>query len=218
MICGVDEAGRGPVFGPLVIAGVMFKDESVLRGFGIRDSKQLTAKKRASLCKIILQKTENSHVISISAEDIDLLRKTMTLNEIEVNAFRQVVEKLHPDVCYVDSADVNDTRFGRNIGSQLSYTSKIISKHKADELFPVVSAASIVAKVTRDQEIIKIADMLTKKLPLPFGSGYPADPLTKRFLEEWVTRFGKLPPHVRKSWKTAENILQKKSNKRLDEF
>ena len=99
-----------------------------------------------------------------------------------------------------------------------SFKPDIISKHKADDIYPVVSAASILAKTRRDEEVQKIADELEKKLNLPLGSGYPADTITQKFLRQWVKIYGKLPPHTRHSWKTAINILKENSTKKLDEF
>ena len=142
----------------------------------------------------------------------------MTLNEIEVHAFSKVIKTLRPDVCYVDAADVNEKRFGNDITSHLTYYPKIISKHKADDIYPIVGAASILAKTTRDEEVKKIAQKLEKKLSLPLGSGYPADPLTKKFLRTWVERYGKLPVHVRHSWKTAEQLMKSRSVTKLDDF
>jgi len=146
------------------------------------------------------------------------MRKVMTLNEIEVNAFTNVIKKLKPEICYVDSADVNEKRFARDILERLSFKPEIISKHKADDIYPIVGAASILAKTKRDEEVQKIAQNLENKLNLPMGSGYPADPITQKFLKIWVKKFGELPKHTRLSWKTAQNILKENSIKKLDEF
>lgn len=218
MICGLDEAGRGPVLGPLVIAGVTFKDDSRLSEFGIRDSKQLTPSRRETLAKKIKEIAEDYEILIISASDIDDMRKVMTLNEIEVHAFSKVIKKLKPDICYVDAVDVNDQRFGRDLLLNLSIKPEIISKHKADEIYPIVGAASILAKTRRDEEVKKIGRQLEKKLNMALGSGYPADPITQQFLRTWVKQFGKLPPHTRHSWKTAAKILKENSIKNLDEF
>jgi len=142
----------------------------------------------------------------------------MTLNEIEVYAFTKVIKKLKPEVCYVDSADTNEQRFATDILSGLSYKPTIVSKHKADDIYPVVSAASILAKTKRDEEVQKIAQELEKRLNLPLGSGYPADPITKRFFSSWYEKYGKLPPHTRHSWNTSKKFLKDKSTKKLDEF
>jgi len=218
MICGADEAGRGPVVGPLIIAGVTFENDLELIENNVRDSKKITPKRREILAKKIKESAVNYEIMIISASDIDHMRKVMTLNEIEVNAFSKIIEKLKPDICYVDAADVNDERFGKNILSRLSFKPEIISKHKADDIYPVVGAASILAKTKRDEEVQMMAQELEKKLDIPLGSGYPADPVTQKFLRKWVKTFGKLPPHTRHSWKTAQNLLKESKIKKLDEF
>lgn len=218
MICGVDEAGRGPVVGPLAIAGVTFENDLELIENNVHDSKKITPKRREMLSKKIKESAVNYEITLISASDIDHMRKVMTLNEIEVNAFSKIIEKLKPDICYVDAADVNDERFGKNILSRLSFKTEIISKHKADDIYPIVGAASILAKTRRDEEVQMIARELEKKLDIPLGSGYPADPVTQKFLRKWVKTFGKLPPYTRHSWKTAQNLLKESKIKKLDEF
>lgn len=218
MICGVDEAGRGPVVGPLVIAGVTFENDLELIENNVRDSKKITPKRREILSKRIKESAVNYEIILISASDIDHMRKVMTLNEIEVNAFSKIIEKLKPDICYVDAADVNNERFGKNILSRLSFKPEIISKHKADDIYPIVGAASILAKTRRDEEVQMISQELKKKLDMSLGSGYPADPVTQKFLRKWVKTFGKLPPHTRHSWKTAQHLLEESKIKKLDEF
>ncbi len=218
MICGIDEAGRGPVLGPLVIAGVTFQDDTKLIEYKVRDSKKCSPERRESLAKQIKEIALNYEILVIPASDIDDMRKVITLNEIEVNAFIKVIKKLKPEVCYVDSADVNEQRFATDILSGLTFKPTIISKHKADDIYPIVSAASILAKTKRDEEIQKIAQELEKKLNLPLGSGYPADPITQKFFRTWFEKFGKLPPHTRHSWNTSKKILKDKSIKKLNEF
>ena len=218
MICGADEAGRGPCFGPLVVAGILVENDAELVRIGVCDSKQLTPKKREQLAPQIKSLSTKFELIILPAADIDDLRKTMTLNELEVFMFSKIIEKLKPEVCYVDAADVNEERFGRDIVSHLSYKPKMISKHKADERYPIVGAASILAKVTRDEYVRKIAKEIEPKLNLPLGSGYPADPVTKKFLETWVSQFGSLPPHVRQSWQTCQRLIKNHKTKRLDNF
>jgi ribonuclease HII len=218
MICGVDEAGRGPVIGPLVIAGVTFQNDFELKENGVKDSKKLSASRRRVLADKIKEIADNFEIIKISAQDIDDMRRVMTLNEIEVNVFSKVIEKLKPDICYVDAADVKDERFGKDIQSKLGFKTKIISKHKADEIYPIVGAASIIAKTTRDYEISIIESELRKKLDIPLGSGYPADPITQNFLNKWLLKFGKLPPQTRYSWKTSQKLLNNYKTKKLDSF
>jgi ribonuclease HII len=218
MICGVDEAGRGPVIGPLVIAGVSYEDDSFLIKYNIRDSKKITPKTREMLANKIKKSAITYEILTINASDIDDMRKVMTLNELEVNAFSQVIKKLEPELCFVDAADVNEKRFGKEILSRLTYKPTIISKHKADELYPIVGAASILAKTTRDEHVQQIATQLQKKLSLPLGSGYPADPVTKKFLKTWLETYKELPHHVRHSWKTAQQLLKNSKMKKLDDY
>jgi len=197
---------------------VILQDDKKLIECGVRDSKKCTPKRRERLAKQIKEIALNYEIIVIPATDIDDMRKVMTLNEIEVNAFIKILKKLKPDVCYVDSADVNEKRFGDDILAGLSYKPIIISKHKADDIYPVVSAASILAKTTRDEQVRIIAQELEKRLNLPLGSGYPADPITQKFIKTWFEKYDGLPPHTRKSWDTSKRILKDKNNKKLDEF
>jgi ribonuclease HII len=218
MICGTDEAGRGPCFGPLVVAGILVENDSELVRIGVCDSKQLTPRRREQLAPMIQKIASKYEIIVLPAADIDDLRKTMTLNELEVFVYSKIIEKLKPDVCYVDAVDVKEERFGRDILSHLSYKPQMISEHKADVNYPIVGAASILAKVTRDEHVRRIAQELEPKLNLPLGSGYPADPVTKKFLQTWVSRFGSLPPHVRTSWETCQKLIKNQNTKRLDDF
>ncbi len=218
MVSGIDEAGKGPVLGPLVVAGVKVKDDSKLVSYKIRDSKKLSPRRRRYLASIINEIALKKEIVVIDAKDIDDMRKVMTMNEITVNAFSKVVQKLKPEICYVDSADVNENRFRDNILSNISFKPEIISKHKADDIYPIVGAASIIAKTYRDELVKRIEFKLRKKMDVPLGSGYPADPITQRFLKKWVNKYGKLPPHTRHSWNTSKKIMNKFSNKKLDDF
>jgi len=212
MYCGVDEAGRGPVIGPMVVAGVCAEHEKLLE-LGVRDSKKLSPKRREYLAGEIRKIAEKIVVRVIEPEEIDKMREEITINELEVRVFAEVIEKLQGSVIYVDAADVNEERFAGAILSMLSYIPTIISKHKADDIYPEVSAASIIAKVERDKIIEKIAEEIGD-----FGSGYPADERTKEFLKNYYEKHGKLPPHVRRSWKSAKKIIAKSSQKNLDMF
>lgn len=213
MICGVDEAGRGPVIGPMVVAGVMLESESQLEGLNVRDSKKCTPKRRTRLAQEI-NKIAHCEFIIVPANDIDTMREQMTMNQIETKLFASVIEKLRPTVAYVDSADVNEDRFGKNIKNELNFEVEIISKHDADDIYPIVSAASIIAKTTRDSEIQKIRDEIGKEI----GSGYPSDPITIKFIEGWIDKYGKTPPHTRISWATTQRLLNKSKTKKIENF
>jgi len=213
MICGVDEAGRGPVLGPLVICGVACESDVPLRALNVRDSKKLTAERREAMFPEI-QKVCRAEVIIVSAEDIDSRRREMTLNDLEAKLFATVIERLHPEVAYVDSADVDEHEFKKAILRSLPFEVEMVSKHGADDLFPVVSAASIIAKVHRDAAMRSIEAEIGEKI----GSGYSHDAETIAFLEKWVREKGGLPPHTRASWDTAKRLMSAATTHKIDEF
>jgi ribonuclease HII len=203
-IAGVDEAGRGPVIGPLVIAGVVIEPshEDALIEWGVRDSKDLTPRRRGMLEQRICQLATNVEVLEISAKVIDTERqKKRSLNVLEAEWMAQVLSRLKWDIAYVDASDVNAERYGRMIAAQLKIPNKIISEHKADSAYPVVAAASIVAKVRRDNRIREFHQRYGD-----FGSGYPNDPKTRRFLADWIRTHNTFPDIVRQTWETARNI------------
>ncbi|MCD6370514.1 MAG: ribonuclease HII [Thermoplasmata archaeon] len=212
MGCGVDEAGRGPVIGPLVIVGVCADREKLIQ-LGVKDSKKLSKRRREALEKEIKKIAERVVVKIIEPEEIDRLRREITLNEIEVMGFAEVINELNCMVVYVDAADADASRFARNIQKYLQKEVKIISEHKADEIYPEVSAASIIAKVERDRRIEEIIREIGD-----FGSGYPSDPRTSKFLENYYKEHGEFPPHTRHSWKNARRIKAKAKQKSIEEF
>lgn len=213
MIAGVDEAGRGPVMGPLVVAGVAVESDAPLRQLNVRDSKKLTPEKRELLMPEI-RKLCRHEVVVVSADDIDAKRAEMSLNDLEAALFASVIAKLQPEVAYVDSADVDEFDFRRAILKGLPFDCEVVSKHQADDLFPVVSAASILAKVRRDEEMRRIEAELHAKI----GSGYSHDEETIAFLERWIRERGELPPHTRASWDTAKRLIAAHQGRKLDEF
>ena len=211
MICGVDEAGKGPVLGPLVVAAVAVKNAKEIENLGIKDSKQLNATKRKELAKLIKERYDYA-VEVIEAETVDKYRRQNKLNELNREAFERVISKLNPNVAYVDAADVNENRFGKQIKERLTNQkdTDVISMHKADAKIDVVAAASIIAKETRENEIRKLKGKIGD-----FGSGYPSDERTIKFLKSFYADNGKWPTGTRKSWKTVERIRPVKT---LDDF
>ena len=211
MICGVDEAGKGPVLGPLVVAAVAVDNAKDIQDLGVKDSKLLTPAKRKELAKIIKNKFSFAVEI-IEAERVDEYRRQNKLNDLNREAFEKLISKLNPNVAYVDAADVNEHRFGKQIKEKLTNENDtdIISMHKADEKIDVVAAASIIAKEAREEEIRRL-----KKEIGDFGSGYPSDERTIKFLKSFYADNGKWPTGTRKSWKTIERIRPVKT---LDDF
>ena len=201
-ICGIDDAGRGSMLGPLVIAGILI-DKKKLRKLsllGVQDSKKLSPKKREDLFDKIKELSDDYFISRISPKSIDASVKKHQLNNLEAKHMAKVVVKLNPDISYVDSCDVNASRFGKEI-SMLSNHHKIKSYHHADSRFIVVSAASILAKVARDRSILKI------KQKHDVGSGYPSDSTTVKFVKQYFLDNGNMPNFVRKSWKPVQKIL-----------
>ncbi len=213
MICGIDEAGRGPVLGPLVVAGVAVESDVPLRQLNVRDSKKLSPERRELLAPQI-REVSKFEILVIPASEIDVMRAEMTLNEFEARLFARIIETLRPDTAYLDAVDVDEIEFKRSVQRHLSFEVEIVSQHEADDLFPVVSAASILAKVRRDAEMRKIE----AEIGQPTGSGYPSDPDTIAFLEKWIKEKASLPPHTRTSWDTARRLLAESRNRKLDEF
>jgi ribonuclease HII len=212
VICGVDEAGKGSVLGPLVVAGVSVPSEDALDDLGVKDSKLCSAKERERLY-VLIKKRCRVTTVRLDAGDIDAIRVEMTLNFAVARAHAKAITRLSPTCAYVDACDVNCFRYAEMVKNNLDHVCEIVSEHHADEKFPVVSAASIIAKVTRDRAIATLAKKYGE-----IGSGYPSDPVTIRFLTAWIDKHKTPPPIARKSWKTVSAILAKKSQSSLLDF
>lgn len=190
----------------MVICGVCFTKNNLgyLRKIGVKDSKKLTSKKRNDLARL-LKENCHSHIIKvIEAKEIDNRRKNrINLNRLEVLKFAEILNELQPNIILLDAADVKEERFKISIEALLNYTpKKIISKHKADDIYPIVSASSIIAKYFRDSSI----EILKKKYG-DFGSGYPSDEKTIIFLSEWIRKYKKPPFFARETWVTTKKLL-----------
>ena len=215
-VCGVDDAGRGPVIGPLVVAGIRIEEEKLdrLRSLGVKDSKKLSPEARLKLSIEIPEIVDEYHIVELEAAHLDRVvnhsPKFQRLNLLEARAMAEVIEKLKPHLVYVDASDTRPERFKNNILENLSFKPKVISEHHADEKYPSVSAASILAKVRRDSRIEEL-----RKEYGEIGSGYAHDPITVRFLSEYYLMNQDFPPIVRRSWKTLRNIVREMSQSKL---
>jgi ribonuclease HII len=213
LVAGVDDAGRGSVIGPLVIAGILIdeKELSKLVQLGVKDSKLLSPSRRESLAIEIKRIAQKHAVVKLSPAEIDKVvekgRKLHKLNRLEAQAMAKVIEILRPDIAYVDASDVLEERFKQQILEYLPFKVEIVSEHKADRKYPVVSAASIIAKVERDKAIAEL-----KAKYGDFGCGYPTDPKTLEFLRRCLEDFKEYPEFVRKSWKPAKKIKLENSS------
>ena len=214
MFCGVDEAGRGSVMGPLVVGAVFVEDQDPLRDMGVKDSKKLTPKARDRLYDEITSSVPFWTFSVSTAADIDRLRKTISLNEIELNMFADVAKQNPCAQVIADCPDVNEVSFGDRLSNLMGLDVEIIAKHKADDTYPVVSAASIVAKVTRD----RMLDDIRQEFDVNIGSGYPSDHYTMDFIREWIDRNGRAPEHVRCSWEPVRQMLSKRANTKISDW
>src|SRR5207245_10560283 len=163
----------------------------------VRDSKKLAPEKREALAPEI-EKCATWDLLVVSAEEIDMMRAEMSLNDFEAKLFAQLIERLHPETAYVDAADVDEIEFKRCVQRELRFAVEVVSQHNADKLFPVVSAASILAKVRRDREMRAIEAEIGDTI----GAGYSSAADTITFLEMWVKKNGTMPRHTRTSWNT----------------
>jgi ribonuclease HII len=213
LVAGVDDAGRGAVIGPLVIAGVLVKEEDLpkLKGLGVKDSKLLSPHRREVLAPEIRRIVQKYAVLKLQPEEIDVVvrsgRKLHKLNWLEAQTMARVIETLKPDRVYVDASDVLEERFKQHILECMSFKVDIVSEHKADRNYVAVSAASIIAKVERDREVGELARVYGD-----FGSGYPSDQRTMNFLKQLVEKAGEYPEFIRKSWKPAKKVKDGRSS------
>jgi ribonuclease HII len=208
-VAGVDEAGRGCAIGPLVIAGVLFDEKKIpiLREIGVKDSKRLSAKKRRYLVEEIKELAIDYEVIEIQPRVIDKVvlrgKPLRRLNYLETMIMAKVIRELNPDLAHVDSPDVNPQRCIEQIQSVVNFKIKIICEPKADEKYPSTSAASIVAKVTRDQRILELREKFGD-----FNSGYTSDKKTQKFIENYFSENKECPDYIRASWKTVQRHMK----------
>ncbi len=217
-ILGIDEAGRGPVVGSMFIGGFMIEKENLedLEEIGVKDSKKLSDKKREDLLKKI-EKEGKVFVKEIEAQEIDSLREVMSLNEIELQGFASVIEKAKADKVVMDLPEPNGERFIKKIKKEIPRSlreAEFIAEHGADDKYPIVSAASIVAKSAREKHI----DELKEKYDVNFGSGYPHDEPTREFLRKYYQEKEEFPKETRMSWSSVQKIKEKASQSSIEEF
>ena len=214
-IAGIDEAGRGPVIGPLVMAGVKLRKEAEQRliNIGVKDSKLLTHGQRESLFVKILDIVDSYKILIISPKEIDKTLKsdTTNLNWLEADYSAKIINELNPDEAILDCPSNNIEAYVNYLKGKVKTKTEILAEHKADMNYPVVSAASILAKVTRDREIEKIKEKTGKNI----GSGYPSDPITQTFLRQ---NYDKYPDIFRKGWASYKKMVEKKKQKSLGDF
>jgi len=211
VICGVDEAGKGAVFGPLVVAAVACASDEEAKAVGARDSKTLSPRRREEIYAEITARFQVATRI-LTPREIDA-RPRSSLNTCIARAHAAVVSDLSPGMAILDACDVDERRYKRTVSGFLTKKCRILSVHEADRLYPVVGAASIVAKVIRDRAIGDLAAEYGE-----IGSGYPSDPVTIAYLKEYLGDRKVPPPFARKSWATTRIMMDELSQSRISDF
>jgi ribonuclease HII len=188
--------------GPLVVAALAVEDEAPLARLGVRDSKKLTPSRREEIFRG-LRECSAIELVIITHEQIDRNAERSNLNRLEADAFASAIARIRADEVFVDACDANERHFEAMVAERLDYRPSMVCCHRADDLYLVVGAASIAAKVTRDAMVKAIADEIGEDI----GSGYASDPVTVGFLKKWIKENGDLPPYTRRSWATAKEML-----------
>ncbi|MDP6845761.1 MAG: ribonuclease HII [Candidatus Nanoarchaeia archaeon] len=217
MICGIDEAGRGPIVGPLVMAGVSVTEDKIetLKGMGIKDSKLIPPARREELFDEIIALVDSYDIIEISASEIDDYQdRGINLNQMEARVAAKIINKLKPSKVYVDSPEPANggAKFGIMINEFLNVQPEMIAEHGADAKYVVAGAASILAKVSRDREVARIVEEIGAEI----GSGYPHDPRCRAYLEENFR--GPIHKYLRKCWSTYKRLNESQGQMNLSDF
>ncbi|NIP40469.1 MAG: ribonuclease HII [Candidatus Aenigmarchaeota archaeon] len=218
IVCGVDESGRGAVLGPLVLAGVSIheKDLPKLKKLGVRDSKELTPGQRERLGRKIEKIAKDIIVLKVGPCRIDEYRRQgVNLNKLEALKMKTIIECLDPHTAYVDGPEVNTEKFRRFLNKLVNSETDLVVENFADRRYPVVSAASIIAKVERDKDI----ETLRKKYGFE-GTGYPSDERTIGWMKEYLKNNKRFPEKglVRHSWITTKDLLGDHQQRKLFGF
>lgn len=221
LILGIDDAGRGPIIGPMILAGVLIEKakEPALKKHGVADSKLLQHSKRIQLAKIIKESALSFHIVKASPEEIDnSINSRINLNTLEAIKTAEIINALAPKKqrikVIIDCPSTNTSAWKNTLVKYIKTPQNltILCEHKADFNHPVVSAASILAKVEREEEVSKL-----KKQYGDIGSGYPSDPTTKEFLKTNGKAL-KEKGIFRKSWATWKALFPEKSQSTLEKF
>ncbi|MBR9702126.1 ribonuclease HII [Candidatus Pacearchaeota archaeon] len=209
LILGIDDAGRGPVIGPMILAGCLLEKrvEDELIKLGVKDSKQLTHKRREFLAEKIREKVENFEIVIIYPDEIDTENKNGTnLNDLEAFACARIINKMNEGdkkiKVVVDCPSVSLVKWGDFLRARIDNLSNLdlACEHKADRNHIAVAAASILAKSEREKEMGQIKEKYGDEV----GSGYTSDPLTQKFLAKYAGKH-KDAGIFRKTWITWKN-------------
>jgi len=219
-VLGIDEAGRGPVLGPMVY-GISFcpaERNSDLKALGVDDSKQLTEEQREGMLEKLLEHREYIgwavHILSPTYISTSMYRRgKYNLNSMSHDTAIGLVQAalsagVNVSEVYVDTVGPPE-KYEAKLQAIFPSLSITVAK-KADSLYPCVSAASICAKVARDHALRDWKFPEGGDIQGPWGSGYPGDPVTKKFLQDTFHPIFGFPGLVRFSWKTAEKVIEER--------
>lgn len=215
---GCDEAGKGPVLGPMVAAAVRADPERLPED--VDDSKRIAPARREEIAAALRENDAVAvGVAAIPPSRID--RPETDMNSLTVAAHAEAVAAAAADgdAVVADAGDVDEARFGRRVAAGVGDAGVEVSvhaEHGGDESYALVGAASVVAKVERDARVEAIAAEYADYGPV--GSGYPSDGTTREFLREYVDRTGALPDCARASWSTCDDVLAAAAQSSLDQF
>ncbi|MFP3951177.1 MAG: ribonuclease HII [Candidatus Bathyarchaeia archaeon] len=204
----MDEAGRGPAIGPMVVAAALFNEDDIsnLLEMGVNDSKKLSQDRREELAEEIKDIALDYQYFIVSPRTIDQVvlnnRRLRKLNYLTTMIMAKIIRDLSPDVAYVDACDVIPERCKRQILRVLPYRPDLICEHNADVTYPATSSASILAKVKRDS----IIEDLHREYG-DFYSGYPSDEGTRAWLKSYFDEHREVPHFIRRSWLTVRKLL-----------
>jgi len=222
LILGIDDSGRGPIIGPMTLAGCLIDSELELefKEKGVKDSKKLTPMRREILAEIIKAKALSYHICIIPPQEIDgRTNNGINLNRLEAIKAAEIINHINQDFdkikVVVDCPSPNIEKWKNTLKSYINNTSNLefVVEHKADVNHIACSAASILAKSTREKEVLKIKKQIGKD----FGSGYPSDPYTCKFLQEHAKEHKK-DGIFRETWQTWKTACGKKQQKKLGEY
>ncbi len=213
-ILGIDEAGRGCPIGPLVMCGYLVDEKNIaeLKKLGVKDSKMLSAAKREKMMPQLQKFAKDYVLLKVPADKIDELRTVSNLNKLEIERMQQIINTLSPDRVIIDALESNEKRFLKKVEDGIRVDAEIVAENFADRNYVEVGAASIIAKVNRDEEIQKMHGVYGN-----FGSGYPSDAKTINFLKDCIKK-KQLPPIVRKSWMTIRWIREEMEQIKMSRF
>ncbi|MFB6107942.1 MAG: ribonuclease HII [Haloplanus sp.] len=212
MRVGADEAGKGPVLGPMVAAAVRGPTEAIPEG--IDDSKRLSPGRREELAAAVSDADRlETGVAVVTPARIDAPETDMNGLTVAAQAEAVSAVAVDGDALLLDAGDVNEARFGRRVREAVDADVSVTAEHGADERHAHVAAASVVAKVERDARVAALRETHGE-----VGSGYPSDPTTRDFLKSYVRDHGDLPECARASWSTCADLLSAAEQSSLEEF